>query len=89
MIGSVKVAATLAVAAAIGASTAVPVASASSHAPIAAAAKTCSRGTQGVINGSVRCLYRGEYCTRSADRQYRHYGLRCIRRYSNGRYRLT
>jgi hypothetical protein len=90
MIGSAKVAATLAVAAALGASTPVPVALASGHMPLrAVAATTCSRGTPGRINGTVRCLYPGEYCSHSADSQYRHYGYRCIRIYSNGRYRLT
>jgi hypothetical protein len=43
-----------------------------------------------VINGSVKCLRAGEFCTHSADRQYRHYGFRCVSYYSNvGRYRLT
>lgn len=54
-------------------------------------AKTCSAGyVRGVINGSVKCLRRGEFCTHSADRQYRRYGFRCIRYYRNvQRYRLT
>jgi hypothetical protein len=89
MIGSVKVAATLAAAAALAASAPVPVALASGYTPRVAAASTCSRGTPARINGTSKCLYRGEYCTHSADSQYRYYGYRCIRLYSNGRYRLT
>jgi hypothetical protein len=90
MSGSVKAAATLAVTAALGASTLAPVALASSHTPPrAVTATTCSRGTPGRINGTTKCLYRGEYCTHSADSQYRLYGYRCVRLYSNGRYRLT
>lgn len=86
-----KLAAVLAIAAAVGASTPIP-ASANDHAPIRAiAAKTCSHGyKRGVINGQVKCLRRGEFCTRSADRQYRRYGFRCThydRRVQ--RYRLT
>jgi hypothetical protein len=90
MIRPVKVAATVAVAAALGASTSVPVALASGQTPPrAVAAATCSRGTPGRINGTVKCLQRGQYCTHSADSQYRYYGFRCVRIYSNGRYRLT
>ena len=87
-----KVAAILAVATAIGGSAPIPAASANRHTPIqAVAAKTCSAGyTAGVINGAVKCLRRGEFCTHSADRQYRRYGFRCIVYYSNvNRYRLT
>lgn len=86
-----KLAAILAVAAAIGTTAPIPVASAQGHAPIrAVAAKTCPHGyTRGTINGAVKCLHRGEYCTHSADHQYRHYGFRCTRRYGDGRYHLT
>lgn len=43
-----------------------------------------------MINGSVKCLARGEFCTHSADSQYRRYGFRCTRYYRNvHRYRLT
>ena len=54
-------------------------------------AKTCSSGyKRGVINGSVKCLRRGEFCTHSADNQYRRYGFRCTHYYRNvNRYRLT
>jgi hypothetical protein len=50
---------------------------------------SCS-GVVGRINGQIKCLRAGEFCTHSADRQYRRYGFRCIRYYANvGRYRLT
>ncbi|MGZ4186181.1 MAG: hypothetical protein ACXVFQ_15925 [Solirubrobacteraceae bacterium] len=56
----------------------------------AIAAKCCSGYVRAVINGQVKCLRAGEFCTHSADRQYRHYGFRCIRYYRNvHRYRLT
>jgi hypothetical protein len=60
-------------------------------APIAIASKTCSRGfTHAVINGSQKCLRRGEFCAHSADSQYRRYGYRCTKYYANvSRYRLT
>jgi hypothetical protein len=56
-----------------------------------AAAKPCSTGyTHGVINGSHKCLRRGQFCTRSADRQYHRYGFHCHRYDSNvDRHRLT
>ena len=41
--------------------------------------KTCSAGyTHGVINGSHKCLRRGQFCSSSAKRQYVSYGFRCI-----------
>jgi hypothetical protein len=57
----------------------------------AIAARSCHRGyVHAVINGSQKCLRAGEFCTHSADRQYRRYGFRCTRYYRNvGRYRLT
>jgi hypothetical protein len=56
----------------------------------AIAAKSCSGYVRAVINGQVKCLRAGEFCTHSADRQYRHYGFRCTRYYRNvHRYRLT
>ena len=71
-----------------------PASAAPAHAvtpPRAVAAKSCSSSyTRAVINGSVKCLRAGEFCTHSADRQYRRYGYRCVSYYSNvGRYRLT
>lgn len=87
-----KVVAALVTAVAVGAGASIPAASASQAAPARVViAKTCSAGyKRGVINGSVKCLRRGEFCTHSADRQYRRYGFRCIRYYRNvHRYRLT
>lgn len=56
----------------------------------AADAKSCGGGyTSGVINGSQKCLRRGQYCSHSADNQYRRYGFRCISRDGNGAYHLT
>jgi hypothetical protein len=85
-------AAVLAVAAAVGASTPAPAAPVRNHAPIqAVAAKTCSAGyTRARIDRQIKCLHVGEFCKRADDRQYRHYGFRCIRWYPNvQRYRLT
>lgn len=87
-----KVVAVVAAVGLVGASAPIPVASAAQRVPTrAVVAKTCSAGyTRAVINGSVKCLRRGEFCTHSADRQYRRYGFRCIRFYANvDRYRLT
>ena len=59
-------------------------------APAAIVTKTCSgRFVHGVINGSEKCLARGEFCARAADRQYRRYGFRCTQRDASGRYHLT
>jgi hypothetical protein len=87
-----KVVAILAAALVVGAVAPIPAASARHQPPVRAViAKTCSSGyTRGVINGSVKCLRRGEFCTHSADRQHRRYGFRCTRYYPNvQRYRLT
>ncbi|MGZ6564462.1 MAG: hypothetical protein ACXVH3_32355 [Solirubrobacteraceae bacterium] len=87
-----KFAAALAVAAAFGASAPAPAAALHGRAPIrVVAAKSCSSGyKRGVINGVVKCLRRGEFCTHSADRQYRRYGFRCTHYDGRvGRYRLT
>jgi hypothetical protein len=52
--------------------------------------KTCSGGfVHGVIRGSQKCLRRGEFCARAADRQYRRYGFRCVSRDARGNYHLT
>jgi hypothetical protein len=67
-------------------------ASASPAAPhIATAAKTCSGGyVPAVISRQQKCLRRGQFCARAADRQYRRYGFRCTRYDANvDRYRLT
>jgi hypothetical protein len=88
----VKFAAVLAAAAVVGASTPAPAAPVRSHAPIqAVAAKTCPAGfTQARTDGRIKCLHVGEFCRHADDRQYRHYGFRCIRYYRNvHRYRLT
>ena len=51
--------------------------------PVAAAAKSCGSGYRhAVINGSHKCLRRGQYCSRSAHRQYHRYGYHC---HSSGR----
>jgi hypothetical protein len=86
--------AVLAVVAVLGASTPAAATAAPVHSSVpiqAIAAKTCSSSyTRARINGAVKCLRAGEFCTHSADRQYRRYGFRCIRYYANlGRYRLT
>lgn len=48
--------------------------------PATAVAKTCSAGFQhAVINGSQKCLRRGEFCIHAADGQYRRYGFRCTK----------
>jgi hypothetical protein len=67
-----------------------PVFDGSPVAPSSAVAKTCSSGYKhAVINGSQKCLRRGEFCTRGADHQYRRYGFRCTKVDVTGRYHLT
>jgi hypothetical protein len=59
--------------------------------PAAAVAHSCKSGfTHAVIDRAHKCLRRGQFCKRSADRQYRRYGFRC-RRYDSRarRHRLT
>jgi hypothetical protein len=81
---AVAAAAAFAVAAPIGQ------APAAMPAPVAVQAKSCSAGyTHAVINGAHKCLRRGQFCSHSADRQYRHYGYRCIRRDARGNYHLS
>jgi hypothetical protein len=59
-------------------------------APVAIVTKSCSGGfVHGVINGSQKCLRRGEFCAHAADRQYRRYGFHCTKRDANGSYHLT
>ncbi|HEX8086870.1 MAG TPA: hypothetical protein VF529_21475 [Solirubrobacteraceae bacterium] len=59
-------------------------------APTSAVAKSC-RGSyvHAVINGAHKCLRRGQYCARRADRQYHRYGFHCHKRDRNGDYHLT
>jgi hypothetical protein len=67
-----------------------PVVDGSPVAPASAVAKSCSASyTHAVINGSEKCLRRGQFCARAADRQYRRYGFRCTKRDYTGRYHLT
>jgi hypothetical protein len=71
------VAAIAAVALAVG----LPVAesSATPSRPIAVAAKSCPQGfTKARINGATKCLHAGEFCSKSANSQYRHYGYKCV-----------
>ncbi len=43
-----------------------------------AVAKPCSASyTHAVIDGAHKCLRRGQYCSRPADRQYYRYGFHC------------
>jgi hypothetical protein len=74
----------------LGAGVAGAPAATSASAPVAIATKTCSgRFVHGVINGAEKCLARGEFCARAADRQYRRYGFHCRKRDATGRYHLT
>jgi hypothetical protein len=59
-------------------------------APASAMAKSCSSGyTHAVIRGAHKCLRRGQFCARSADRQYHRYGYHCHKRDARGNYHLT
>jgi hypothetical protein len=53
----------------------------------AIAAKVCHRGIPARINGTVKCLQAGEYCSLSAERQYEHYGYECSTSYRPPRLR--
>jgi len=54
------------------------------------AAKPCSSGwTHASINGAHKCLRRGQFCARRADRQYHRYGFHCHKRDARGNYHLT
>jgi hypothetical protein len=71
-------------AAPVGASAAAPAA----HQSIVS--KSCSSSFKhAVINGSEKCLRRGQFCAHVADRTYRRYGLRCTKRDASGRYHLS
>jgi hypothetical protein len=75
--------------AALGLAAAAPVV-APAAAPAVQPSKTCSGSfVHGVIQGSEKCLRRGEYCAHAADRQYRRYGFRCVKRDARGSYHLT
>jgi hypothetical protein len=51
--------------------------------PGVAVAKTCSAGYKhAVINGAHKCLRKGQYCAKGADRQYHKYSFHC---HSTGR----
>lgn len=46
--------------------------------PSAVAAKTCGAGYKtAYINGAKKCLRRGQFCSPSAQKQYRRYGFYC------------
>ena len=69
---------------------AAPAGASSAEPVVAVAAKACSSGwTHAVINGSHKCLRRGQFCARSARRQYRRYGFRCNSRDARGNWHLT
>jgi hypothetical protein len=56
----------------------------------AVASKSCSSGwKRAVINGSHKCLRRGQFCARGADRQYHRYGYHCHKQDSRGNYHLS
>lgn len=64
--------------------------------PRALAAKTCSAGFRHArINGVQKCLRAGEFCAHRYDHRaphrysYKHYGYRCVKRDSSGKYHLT
>ena len=58
--------------------------------PVASVSKSCSSGYRhAVINGAHKCLRRGQFCARAADRQYHRYGYHCHRRDSRGNYHLS
>jgi hypothetical protein len=64
--------------------------------PTAVSAKTCSAGYKhAVINGSEKCLRRGQFCAHAYDHHarrrwpYTHYGYRCVKKDANARYHLT
>ena len=69
---------------------AAPASFADAGSPVATVSKSCSSGYRhAVINGAHKCLRRGQYCARSADRQYHRYGYHCHKRDSRGSYHLS
>lgn len=73
----------LILAAGVGVSTAP--AAATHPAPLTAHA-ACRSAT---IGGHHKCIARGQYCSRSHQRDYRRYGFSCSKRDRRGRYHLT
>jgi hypothetical protein len=53
-------------------------------APVAHSSCTYAR-----IDGQSKCIARGQFCKRSAQRDYRRYGFSCSKLDRNGRYHLT
>lgn len=46
--------------------------------PTPAVAKTCSAGYKhAVVNGAHKCLRKGQFCAKGADRTYHRYGFHC------------
>jgi hypothetical protein len=55
-----------------------------------ATSKTCSsRYTHAVLSWGHKCLAVGQYCKRSADREYHRFRFHCHQRDSRGSYHLT
>ncbi len=55
-----------------------------------AIAKSCGNGYKhAVIRGSHKCLRRGQFCARGADRQYHRYGYHCHKQDARGNYHLS
>lgn len=51
--------------------------------PSVSTAKTCSAGYKhATINGAHKCLRKGQFCAKGADRQYHRYSFHC---HSSGR----
>jgi hypothetical protein len=69
---------------------AAPAPSATASVPVGIA-RSCSPGyTHAVIGGAEKCLHSGQFCAHRYDTQYRRYGYRCTRYYTDvDRYRLT
>ena len=58
-------------------------------APSPAPAKSCSRGTHAVVGGAHKCLARGQFCARGAERTYHRYGFHCHKQDARGNYHLS
>jgi hypothetical protein len=56
-----------------------------SNAASPVAHSSCS---QARIAGQSKCIARGQFCKRSAQRDYQRYGYSCSKRDRNGRYHL-
>lgn len=53
-------------------------------------AKSCSsRYVHAALSWGHKCLAAGQFCKRSADREYHRYGFHCHVRDSRGNYHLT